>query len=40
MININLEYSLFIMNVVNTTFWHISVKQEIDFIYIGVVAKH
>ena len=40
MININHEYSLFIMNVINTTFWHISVKQEIGFIFIGVVAKH
>ena len=40
MININDDYSLFIMNVINATFWHISVEQEISFIFIEVVAKH
>ena len=40
MININHDYSLFFMNVINATFWHISVEQEIDFIFIGVLAKH
>ena len=40
MININHDYSLFIMNAINATFWHISVEQEIGFIFIGIVAKH
>ena len=34
------EYSLFIVNVINATLWHIFAKHQIGVIFLGVVPRH